>query len=302
MLGERTNIFQIVGDGVTDYIGRLAWLISRIPDLVIDIVYVRYLFCRTNGNEIANIRDDLFYDLLDQYVRKPAPSPPRLATDIFLYHYLSIHKSKFVGKEIVEFGCGDGAYSKLFHKLIQDTSYYGLDINPRKKWGDLESEKTRFDYFDADDLMTYAAVDKDKSIICFTHSALEHFPNDLKFIKNIHDMCLVDFGLNIVPSRLSSLLYLNHGYRTYSKRTLNKLANEINADSFEIFKIGGWAIFFVMAIYITIPRMLRLGDLRERYSKGYMSALRIAMKYDKLLARFSPAIFYCLIVQPNSNK
>ncbi len=138
-----------------------------------------------------------------------------------------------------------------------------------------------------------------------TQSAIEHFENDLIFFKQIRDYVLSYRGsviqVHLLPSSSCLRLYLFHGIRQYTPRTVSKILKLFKSFSYTLlFRLGGVECNRVHYEFITKPLILqRIGDLRNLRIQEYDRKVFKAMGQDMKTPQRSPA-FYALLIHSNA--
>lgn len=149
-------------------------------------------------------------------------------------HWLYSFMRPYLGKNILEIGCGIGTFTKI---LLKNGFVTALDKNKRyltivKRT--IISEKLNIAFGNIEKVK-FSSMKFD-SIVCL--NVLEHIENDRKALSNIF-YSLKDGGILIVLVPANKILFgtldenLGH-YRRYDKRTLSKFLTEAG---FEIIKI-----------------------------------------------------------------
>ncbi len=243
-------------------------------------------------------------------------SPARGLTEIFL---LSINwqavRSELGGLNVFDTGCGSGRYGVMLAQISRARlTYFGIDTNAHTQWKERQEENTyaRFKQISSDD--TAAHIPENTNFF-FTHSSIEHIENDLEYFRGIRDF--IDrtkkntIQIHFFPSSVCLRLYLWHGVRQYTPRTVSKITDLFNQnDSYSIlFSLGGNNCNSLHYRFVTKPRVWALlkaefgmrfnwNDRRKSHTEEYYRLLKIAIDKDALIASSSPT-YYALVIHSN---
>ena len=160
---------------------------------------------------------------------------------------------------ILDLGCGQGQYTELFKSLDIHGTYLGIDLNRRENWDKLDSISTlKIDLkeHDAEQLPT---LNQTFNFICSV-TTFEHFENQTAVIDGAYEATDMNGNIMIIiPSHYSYLLYGTHGYRRYSKNSLQKLVSNAGYISVKSGKIGGLFSFIFHFFWRNISFILKRG-------------------------------------------
>ncbi len=114
--------------------------------------------------------------------------------------------------------------------------------------------------------------------------------------------------VHLFPSSTCLKLYLAHGVRQYTPRTVSKITRIFKPFSYSIlYSLGGKAYNQLHYKYITIPTLLHLiglskfSDLRDTKIEKYNKSIREIIRSNKNKVISQPS-FYALIIHSNYNK
>jgi len=234
-------------------------------------------------------------------------SPVRAYSDFF---WLKLDwpaiKSELGDICIFDTGCGPGGYSiklKDFSKCLD--SYFGVDIKPHQDWDEIarKHKVIRFKCQVSNNIMDSIPQDTN----CFiTQTAIEHFRNDLFYFKQLKTFINASekntIQIHVFPASACLKLYLWHGVRQYTIRTISKITAVFNSQkSYSmLFKLGGSNCSKLHFKYITKPtRFLNQKDLRDTKNEEYRRMLKEAVERDIKLGTSKQPIFYALIIHSN---
>ena len=234
-------------------------------------------------------------------------SPARSYSDLF---WLKLDwqaiKSEIGDICVFDTGCGPGGYSvklKGFSKCL--TRYCGVDIKPHQDWDDIarKNKSIRFKRQISNDILDSIPQDTNFFI---TQAAIEHFKNDLLYFEQLKKF--VDASkkntiqIHLCPASVCLKLYLWHGVRQYTIRTISKITNVFNSQkSYSmLFKLGGSNCSKLHFQYITKPtRFQKQKDLRDTKNEEYRRLLKEAVGQDIKLGTSKTPILYALIIHSN---
>ncbi|WP_338186431.1 class I SAM-dependent methyltransferase [Thalassospira tepidiphila] len=190
------------------------------------------------------------------------------------------------GLSVLDIGCGSGRSVELFEEAGLSGKWHGTDIDNRF----VERNNAKFvTSFSQGDILSAEWVTKFDLI--YTNSALEHIPFNPEFPNKIREW-LKPGGIqvHIVPAPTSLFLYLWHGWRQYSLRTLEEAFRDNNI---EVFPIGGLFTSALQFFFITFWENILRISIRNKFSKTYKWLLFRAIRADRYAPMFP--VFYVVI-------
>ena len=230
-------------------------------------------------------------------------SPSRKLSDLFWETLPWPIINKELGSiQFVDCGCGGGSYGP---KLLdwcntENARYLGIDATFSNHWQDLTNldQKLQFLQVDAN---TVAKHLPEKANLFVSQSAIEHFDDDLIFFSTLKHFIIRNkrptVQILLFPSSACLLLYLLHGVRQYTPRTVSNITGLFGAFSYAVlYRLGGKACNSLHYDFITWPLLIKkAGDLRQSQTNEYDQRLRKATQDDMLRPQSSPA-FWALVV------
>lgn len=212
-------------------------------------------------------------------------SPSRKMIDEFLHdHLLHLLPQKHI--TVLDIGCGTGYIYKRLSDIGYELDYTGLDVYKRTAF-DKNVPGGRFVLGKIEEFQPDRHFD-----LVISNTCLEHVEDDTAGVRKA--LTLGDTQIHIVPTFWSLPLYLWHGYRQYTPKSLSALFGEHG----EIYRLGGVFSFFLHFFLVTIPQRLRTPLLFRKYA-WYSSACRVANELDTLLPWMS--VMYVIVIQKNSS-
>ena len=132
-----------------------------------------------------------------------------------------------------------------------------------------------------------------------SQSALEHFDDDLVFFDQIRDFVASTRGpviqIHLVPSQACLRLYLLHGVRQYTPRTLSRATRLFPDGGVELYALGGRESNRLHFEFITKPLLIQKRDLRDERPDDYDRRRFQALEADLREPSRSPA-FWALVI------
>ncbi len=190
-------------------------------------------------------------NLTDLHIRAAdAPSPLRLYTEACLEDILPTHCPK--PATIMDLGCGPGGHANWFEKNGISGRYVGVDVSQHPKWSDRTpngqiSKELALGPCEELDLPQV------RPNFTMSSNALEHFENDKTALRRVAAHAESgSFGLHIVPSTSSFLLYGYHGWRRYSPQSLTSALKESGFDVVEVIRLGGLPSYLLHFFWISV--------------------------------------------------
>ena len=230
-------------------------------------------------------------------------SPSRKLSDLFWETLPWPIINKELGSiQFVDCGCGGGSYGP---KLLdwcntENARYLGIDATFSNHWQDLTNLDQRLQFLQVD-ANTVAKHLPEKANLFVSQSAIEHFDDDLIFFSTLKHFIVRNkrptVQIHLFPSSACLLLYLLHGVRQYTPRTVSKITGLFGAFSYAVlYRLGGKACNSLHYDFITWPLLIKkAGDLRQSQTDEYDQRLRKAIQDDMLRPQSSPA-FWALVV------
>lgn len=208
---------------------------------------------------------------------------------------------------IFDTGCGHGNYSTRLMDASggRVTSYTGVDTKARPNWVDLKNKYPSFNFIESTSNDISELIPKETNLFV-TQSAIEHFDEDIKFFDQIKAFIENSnkpiIQIHNFPARAILPLYLFHGLRQYTPRTVSKITKIFNDSSIYLYGLGGRASKFVQWKYFTWPLLVlrRKATWSDDVSK-YDQDVRKAVELDSRTNNRLP-LFWVLIIHSNFNK
>lgn len=205
---------------------------------------------------------------------------------------------------VLDVGCGSGNHGARLQIYSGNriTSYKGVDIKYSANW-DLLSEKYknfRFEQVDSKDILK--AIPDETNLIT-SQSAIEHFEEDLTFFAQVREFIKSSkkdvIQIHLFPSSACLKLYLWHGIRQYTPRTVSKITRLFRDFSYSVlFKLGGENCNKLHFKFITKPYLLKREDLRNIKTEEYENKLFEAIKKDSQKTQKTSS-FFALVIHSN---
>lgn len=262
------------------------WLNNLFPESYVDSKIEQRLFAPENVDEFFTA----------EYWKC---SPSRLLSDLFWAGLDWESISRRLGKiRILDIGCGPGRYVERFKKFSGNRieSHHGIDVYKPQEWRDVEAKygDVFFSGYDGTDISF--ALERHPNLI-ITQSALEHHESDLTLFMQLaaytHKSLFPVMQIHLVPSAACLRLYLFHGVRQYTPRTISKITKLFgDNNNFALYSLGGRGCNDLHWNYITKPLLMKKKDRREE--EGYPRKLIMAVKEKVCLTH--PA-FYALVIK-----
>jgi SAM-dependent methyltransferase len=232
-------------------------------------------------------------------------SPSRTLSDLFWITLPWEALRRELGEiRVLDIGCGSGQYGPqlLDWSGGRIASYMGADVQTQPTWAALERQdsRLRFVRLDASNPGEVAATARGCTFV-MSQSALEHIEGDLQLFRELAAEAANQSGpsvhVHLCPSAACLKLYLLHGVRQYTPRTLSKISKLFIDSSVVVYRLGGRASNALHFEFITMPLMIRRSDdLRLTRPAKYEQRLHEAIRLDMASPQPSPA-FYALVIQ-----
>lgn len=238
-------------------------------------------------------------------------------------------KNKYKTINIFDLGCGAGDITERLYtdyaKGMID-SYKGVDVFPHlDRWQVL---KTKYNGLEFSKINNEKEILKDipiKTNMIISQSSLEHIENDLVVFKQIRKF--VDLAkheviqIHLVPSASCLWLYLFHGVRQYTPRTISKISKLFDDSFCKLVGFGGnesfklqWNVFTKQEIFNRLG-LYKFGFVSKEWQGSNFNKIidkkSVIDKYEKLARQAirkdmkdqsKRAVFYALIIKSNFNE
>lgn len=206
---------------------------------------------------------------------------------------------------IFDTGCGHGNYGVRMldasHGLVD--SYTGIDAKARPNWNELKQKYPNFNFIESTSSDISTLIPPQTNLFV-TQSAIEHFDEDINFFDQIKDF--VDktnkpvIQIHNFPSRAILPLYLFHGLRQYTPRTISKITRIFSNSKIYLYGLGGKASKWIQWKYFTWPLLiLRKKATWSENIEKYDQEVREAIEHDFKKPTKLP-LFWVMIVHSNS--
>jgi len=209
---------------------------------------------------------------------------------------------------IFDTGCGQGNYSTR----IQDgsgglvSSYTGVDAKRRNNWQILEERHQNFHFLESTS-NDISHLIPPKTNLFISQSAIEHFDNDLLFFEQIRryieksDRPIIQ--MHLFPGAAALPLYLFHGVRQYTPRTIAKITKLFDDSSnIYLYGLGGSKGKRVHWRYFTWPVLISRRLTKPTFNVSeYDKRLRLAVEQDMKHPSKSP-IFWALVIHSHPRR
>lgn len=205
---------------------------------------------------------------------------------------------------IFDTGCGQGNYGTRLLDASdgQISSYTGIDVKRRPNWDELEKKYPNFHFIESTSTDISSIIPSGTNLFV-TQSAVEHFDEDLLFFEQIKKF--IDkskkpvIQIHNFPGAATLPLYLFHGIRQYTPRTISKITKLFDNSLIYLFGLGGSAGKRVQWKHFTWPllilrRKATWSNDVTKYNKEVMRAIGNDVRHPSK----SP-IFWVLIIQSN---
>lgn len=230
-------------------------------------------------------------------------SPGRRMSDLF-WQALPWEEIKEELGEIHVFdtGCGQGNYSLRLWSGI--SSYTGIDAKRRSNWDVLMKENPNFLFIESSSSDITAFIPPEANLF-ITQSAIEHFDEDVTFFKQIKDF--IDkanrpiIQIHNFPARAVLPLYLFHGVRQYTPRTISKITRMFSNDHIYLYGLGGRGSKIIQWKYFTWPHLILRGTAGSDNADKYDNEVRSAVARDAAEASKHP-LFWVLVIHSKFKK
>jgi SAM-dependent methyltransferase len=298
---KRTSIHKITADQGLSHFGKIYWLFINLVNNVFSNRFVDKRLIESNFR-VSNFKK------YSKYINKYS-SPSRKMCDLF---WASLPWSKIkesLGEiNIVDIGCGKGGYGEKIVKFSDDriNSYKGVDLSESEKWKNIHDKDSRlsFEVFDGENIYNKIG---EKTNFIQSQSAMEHIENDLDFFRQIKDY-IDNLGKEVIqvhlfPAKASIWLYLWHGRRQYTKRSVSKISKLFSKDSkcylYKLGNVNGNKFHFKN---ITLTKILKRDDLRKVNPDKYVADSTSAIIDDMKMEKNNHPVFYALVIHSNFKK
>lgn len=250
------------------------------------------------------IRDFVCPEFETQWPAVPrGASPSRALSDLFWATLPWATIQAHLGEaRLLDVGCGRGNYGPRLLRWADGhlASYTGTDAQPQAGWAALEASDRRLHYYPSA-AENFAGMIPDGTNVFISQSALEHFDEDITFFAQIRDYVRRVRGpvlqIHLVPSQACLRLFLFHGVRQYTPRTLSKITRQFDSaeDGAVLYRLGGAHCNRLHLRFVTVPSVIGGQDRRTTEPERYERQLRGAISRDAQHGQRSPA-FYALVI------
>lgn len=289
-----TSIHRLNGDRHLSHAGKLAyfalnWLNNRLPEWFVDPhMTIRDFRCPNLAASMSQLG--------------AGTSPSRRLSDLF---WITLPwpeiQEELDAIRVLDVGCGEGGYASRLMTWSGDriVSYLGADVRAHERWRALEQDDPRIRFIETDAGALMRSAPEGTNLIV-SQSTIEHIDADLEFFEGVRDYVARrghgTLQIHLCPSPACLKLYLLHGVRQYTPRTLSKITRLFEDGYAVVYRLGGRESNRIHYRFITAPLMSqRTGNLRLARAAEYEAAVLAAIERDMTRPQPSPA-FYALVV------
>ena len=291
-----TSLHQLSGDQGLNPAGKAVWL-------VLNAVRNRWFPNRYAGLRVVDFAPELTDD--DWLDVQAGSSPSRTMSDLlWLKLDWAAIRAELGELHVLDTGAGRGEYALRLNASSGGlTSYLGVDHRSRSEWDDVRRELdcARFVERDCDAVLE---VIPPQTNLFVSQSAIEHFQHDLHYFDQLRQF-IEQAGhstiqIHLFPSAACLGLYLVHGVRQYTPRSVSTIAAlfEAPGTSSTLVRLGGRSCNQLHFRFITRRKLRRGGDWRETKRAEYEQLLRQAVEADIASGVRDPS-FYALVIHSN---
>ena len=211
---------------------------------------------------------------------------------------------------IFDTGCGSGNYGLMINDASGGgvSSYTGVDHKEKANWKETMEKHSNFKLIKMDSGKINELI-PEKTNLFITQSAIEHFDEDLEYFERIRDFIEKSdkpiIQIHNFPGKAILSLYLFHGVRQYTPRTISKITRLFgNESKFYLYGLGGNAGKKLQFKYFTWPLLIlrkKKGKDWPKDSLRYNEEVKKAIGKDVANPSKSP-IFWVLIIYSNPKR
>lgn len=292
-----TSIHTINSSKGLNFFSRISWLLfNYINNALPSFTRTRFI----TRNFVPDVSDEVWLRTdIDS-------SPSRKLCDLF---WLQLPwdriRSELGCINVFDTGCGSGHYGPRLQSYSGGliSRYTGVDISPHSKWKRLVKEHPYLQFRKFDGFGISSQIPEDANLF-ISQSAVEHFRHDLHYFTQLRDFITnrpkPAIQIHMFPSTACIRLFLFHGIRQYSPRTVGYVVNLFDTESYSIlYNLGGAACNRLHREYITGPvKYKKVKDLRAERIKEYDMRLRRAIVADSSMLQ-KESSFYALVIHSN---
>ena len=228
-------------------------------------------------------------------------SPSRTLSDLFwMTRPWAAMRAELGPIRVLDVGCGRGDYGPRLLNWGAGAieRYTGTDARATSEWTALADADPRLHFFESPAEACRDRIPADTNMFV-SQSALEHFDEDLVFFDQIRDFVASTRGpviqIHLVPSQACLRLFLLHGVRQYTPRTLSRATRLFPDAGVELYALGGRESNRLHFEFITRPLLIRKVDLRDERPDDYDRRKFQALEADLREPSRSPA-FWALVI------
>jgi len=234
----------------------------------------------------------------------PTSSAARKLSDIFWRSLpWAEFKSELGSLHLFDTGCGHGNYSTRIADgsgWIID-SYTGIDAKRRENWQEIEAKFPNFKFVESRSNDILPLIPPETNVF-ISQSAIEHFDEDLRFFEQVKEF--IDksnkpaMQIHLFPAGATLPLYLFHGLRQYTPRTISKITKLFrDAKEISLYGLGGKNSFWLHFKYFTWPVLITRKYIKPTFDElEYEPKLKEAVKKD-LSTNIRSPLFWALIIK-----
>ena len=230
---------------------------------------------------------------------------------------------------VFDIGCGAGDITeRLYTEYARGkiNSYKGVDVFPHpKRWHKLSSKHKGLSFSKITDERKILNEIPKKTNLIISQSSLEHIEDDLLVFEQVGTFIEKSkhkvVQIHLVPSAACLWLYLFHGVRQYSPRTISKITRFFKDSSCQLISLGGnesfklqWQVFAKQEIFKRFD-IYKLGLVSDKWQGSNFNKTaddpKVISEYEKLAKQVmrkdmnypgKKPVFYALVIKSDSNE
>ena len=222
---------------------------------------------------------------------KGRSTPSRFLCNIFWSLFPWVKTNKILGNiNMLDLGCGEGYLTKrLLSRYGKENinKYLGVDVSDDyKMWSEISNENRKAKFKSITNVLDIGGYIESDTNFLITQSVLEHIDTDLELFKSLKEYLYLNrrpfVQVHLFPSAACLWLYLYHGYRQYTPRSISRITKIFDDDDTDIrlFRLGGSESFEIQMNAFS-SHIYQTDHMPKHYSENSISQLHYYSSYFK---------------------
>ncbi len=229
---------------------------------------------------------------------KGRSTPSRFLCNIFWSLFPWVKTNEVLGNiNMLDLGCGEGYLTKrLLSRYGKENinKYLGVDVSDDyKMWSEISNENRKAKFKSITNVLDIGGYIESDTNFLITQSVLEHIDTDLELFKSLKEYLYLNrrpfVQVHLFPSAACLWLYLYHGYRQYTPRSISRITKIFDDDRITLDLMLPWRK--TIGSLVTTSSRYRVGKMIYQSVKFLFPSVFSNYSIDEIAALFNKINF-----------